>query len=483
LSRLDTALDISASSREVPSRQKTLRDTIGWSHDLLDERQQRFFRSLGVFAGGADLDAVQAVTADALDGADPLDLVADLVDASLLTISESSDGEPRIGMLETIRAYAREKLREAAELDELGVRHAHYYLALGESFRDMPWLQARANFETEHDNFREVLRWARSPAGTEKVAPERGLVGLRLCIALGLFWQASGYLREARGWLEGAVHSVDDTDRPELADCLRRLANVLRFVGDLEPAHRYATESVAMCRRLHDGGRLALSLVFLAAVEAELELSDGPRALYEEALGLARECGDKATLSFTLTDFAYHETSSGHYEQALAMQMEGMAIARALGDSYRLIVLEQDTLLTLRLMGRHQEAYEQLVDLIPRLLEVNNSLAVTDFAEDCAAVLAALQHSTEAVRLLGAAEERRERLGTPRSPDERRYATETVERTRQYLTEHDWDEAYRSGRNATVEDTLRGLHLQAQAGRIQPRSHSLGDKPIEPGRG
>jgi predicted ATPase/class 3 adenylate cyclase len=463
LSRLDTALDISASSRDVPSRQKTLRDTIGWSYDLLDESQQRFFRSLGVFAGGADLDAVQAVTADVLDGADCLDMVGDLVDASLLTISESSDGEPRVGMLVTVRAYALERLREAEELDDLRIRHARYYELLAESFRQKPWLESRVSFETEHDNFREVLSWTRSPAETQPAAPERIGVGLRVCDALGLFWQASGYLSEARGWLEGAVRSTDDLDRPELADCLRRLANILRFLGDSQPAFRYATESVAMCRRLNDGRRLALSLIFLAAVELDLELPDSPRALYEEALALARRSGDKAALAFALIDFAGLEAGAHHYEQALAMLEEGLSIDRDLGDPFGATLQEQLISSILCRMGSPQEAYDNFVDLIPRVLQVNSAVAVTWLAEECAGVLVALNHSKAAVRLLGAADERRERLGTPRSRTEVQDTAKTVERTRQSLSRHEWDEAYRSGRSTTVEEELRRFHLHATA--------------------
>jgi predicted ATPase/class 3 adenylate cyclase len=479
LGRLDSALDISASSRDVPSRQKTLRDTIGWSYDLLDESQQRFFRSLGVFAGGADLDAVQAVTADVLDGADCLDMVGDLVDASLLTISEASDGEPRAGMLEMVRAYALERLGEAQELDDLRVRQARFYVARAEELRDRPLLESRVSFETEHDNFREALKWTRSPEGMAAGSEWVG-ISARLCNALGLFWQASGYFNEARGWLEGTVQGADDVDRPEMADCLRRLANILRFVGDLEPAQRYATKSVAMCRRLNDDRRLALSLIFLAAVDIALELPDVPRTLYEEALTLARESGDQAVLSFALADFAEMEADAHHYEPALAMLSEALGIERQLSDPYGVTLQEQLFARILCRMGRFLESRERLIDLIPRVLEVNNSLMVTALAEDCAAVLAALNHSREAVRLLGAADERRQRLGTPRDPAEGLYTAEAIERTRLSLSEHEWDEAYRSGRSSTVEEELRRFHLQAQAD--LPRRQTAADTPAEPGR-
>ena len=116
LGRFSTALDLRAETASSPDRQKSLRDTIAWSHDLLSPEQQILFRRLGVFAAGAEIDAVTAVAS--VDGTDVLDLIAGLLDASLLTVAEAADGEPRIGMLETIRAYSLEQLVLAGELDE-----------------------------------------------------------------------------------------------------------------------------------------------------------------------------------------------------------------------------------------------------------------------------------------------------------------------------------------------------------------------------
>ena len=438
LARLDQAWTSPRPAGTCPSRQKTLRDTIAWSYDLLDLRPAGFFRRLGVFAGGADLDAIAAVVADR---------------RRLGATTPRRGGRP--GRRQPghrhrdarrraphrhagdLRAYALEGLRDAEELDDLRVRHARFYVALAERFRQRPWPENRGDFEIEHDNFREVLRWTRSPAETEADRPERVSIGLRLCCALFGFWQSFGYLSEARGWLEGSIESAGDLDRPELSDALRMLANVLRFVGEMEPAFRYATASVEMCRRLDDDRGLALSLIYLAAVEAAVGHPERARAQYEEALGWARESGDKTTLSFALADFGYLEAEEHHYEQALAMQMEALEIEREIGDPFAATMLEQDRAVTLRLMGRPQEAYDQLVDLMPRVLEINSSMMVTNIADDCAAVLAALDQTAEAVRLLGAADERRERLGTPRITAEMPDAAATVERTRQSLSEHE----------------------------------------------
>jgi predicted ATPase/class 3 adenylate cyclase len=167
LARFDKALDIAARSSQAPTRQKTLREAIGWSHDLLSPVQRTFFRRLGVFVGGADLEAITAVNADILDSADPLDLVADLVDASLATITGGVGGEPRISVLQIIRAYALDELTASGELDSIRMRHAQHYLELVQELSLLlhgeHYPVARMRFEIDHDNIRAALAWAVEP--------------------------------------------------------------------------------------------------------------------------------------------------------------------------------------------------------------------------------------------------------------------------------------------------------------------------------
>ena len=176
LARLGDLLELSDTGVDRPTRQQTLRNTLAWSHDLLTPALQQSFRRLGVFSGGADLEAVTALVVSAdpdagADGPDTLQVVSDLVEASLVTVSESFDDEPRIGMLETVRTYAVEQLRVHGELDLAQERHAHYYLRLAEQLGPLvggnQYVQARARFESEHENMREALGWAFHPGGTE----------------------------------------------------------------------------------------------------------------------------------------------------------------------------------------------------------------------------------------------------------------------------------------------------------------------------
>src|SRR5262249_36748348 len=125
LARLEQRLDLFTGPRDLPGRQQTLRAAVDWSYDLLDPDERKLFARLSVFHGGCTLDAAEAVC-----GGDLLTGLASLIDGSLLRQEEQNDGEPRLTMLETIRAYAVEQLEASGEQDEFGRRHAEWFAAV-----------------------------------------------------------------------------------------------------------------------------------------------------------------------------------------------------------------------------------------------------------------------------------------------------------------------------------------------------------------
>ncbi len=460
LTRLDDLLELSDTGVDRPARQQTLRNTIAWSHGLLTPDLQVSFRRLGVFSGGADLEAVaMLVVTDRGSAPDPLQVVSDLVEASLVTVSESFDDEPRIGMLETVRAYAVEQLRVHGELDRARESHALHYLRLAEHLDPLvggnQQVQARARFESEHDNMREALAWAFQPSEGGTDPDRRVVVGLRLCMALALLWHVGGYFSERRRWLELAVERAGDRDRPELARCLSLLAATLRVAGDLDRARERARASVDMWRRMGGSGTLAMALTELADVEAERGELAAARTLYDEAVGVARGSGERGQLRVVLGELAILEASEGHHERSLELDSEALAIARELEDPIGALTAEHNMACTLREMGRVDDARQQMRGLVPRGLEVAGPGALTALAEDYAAILAEVGEHRSAVRLLGAADTMRERLGSPRHQVQATEIAGPVSKTRAGLPEQEWSAAYRAGRASTVEAALR----------------------------
>jgi predicted ATPase len=178
LERLERSLELLTSgAKDLPERHQTLRATIGWSDSLLTPAEQKLFRRLSVFAGGAALDAVEAVGDTRGDlGIDSLEGVSSLVDKSLLEQREGRDGQVRFHMLETIREYARERLEASGEADEIRRAHAAYGIVLveEESSGAGDGQESRfKHFETELDNFRAAIEIPDRRTGGGLGAPAR----------------------------------------------------------------------------------------------------------------------------------------------------------------------------------------------------------------------------------------------------------------------------------------------------------------------
>ncbi len=232
LVRLDHQLDVlAAGARDLPPRQQTLRGAIAWSYDLLDEAGRRLLDRLSVFASGCDLEAVEAVCGPASEiGGDVLDGLMALVDQSLVKVDEMGSGEPRFRLLDTIRAYAAERLEADGERDRIQGRHRDWYVDLvrraatelaGAGQR--PWLD---RLEVEHDDIRAVLDRA--------VAVPDAPTAINVAFAMWRFWQKHGHLAEARLRLEAMADAPWSHDDPRLrARLLEALGGTCWWQGDI----------------------------------------------------------------------------------------------------------------------------------------------------------------------------------------------------------------------------------------------------------
>jgi predicted ATPase len=205
--RLDDRFQLlTGGHRTAVPRQRTLRATVQWSFDLLSEPERVLFRRLSVFAGGCTVTAAEAVAADeSLPAPDIFIALTQLVNKSLV-LADERDGATRYRMLETIRQYADELLRNCDELRPIRDRHLRYMLLLAEKAepyfhgtREMPeWLD---RLETEHDNIRAALAWCEAEGRPE--------TGLALASALWWFWTSHSHLREGQDWLIRMLKQAD----------------------------------------------------------------------------------------------------------------------------------------------------------------------------------------------------------------------------------------------------------------------------------
>lgn len=231
LDRLDSRLNMLTSGpRDVPARQRTLRDTIAWSYNLLDGDEQALFARLAVFRGGCSLEAVEAVCGHGLS-LDVLDGLASLVDKSLVQQKETPGGEPRFVMLETIHEYAWERLETSGEAEIIHRWHAEYFVTLAEraepELRLAPHIRWFQRFELERDNVREVLEWSLGPGDVR--------LGVRLVGAIWLFWFAYGHHGEALQWAQRLLAHLHETPQSQHAQFLIGAGNMV-MTGDFDTA-------------------------------------------------------------------------------------------------------------------------------------------------------------------------------------------------------------------------------------------------------
>jgi predicted ATPase/class 3 adenylate cyclase len=328
LDRFDRRLDVlSRGARDLPDRQRTMRDTIAWSYDLLDPAEQRLFANLSVFVGGATLAAVTTVFSEAEDRhCDDLDLLESLADKSLIRLSD--DDEPRIFMFETIRDYACERLVESGAQREIAQCHAGYFLALAEASEPLlagreqaTWL---ARLEREQANLRAAIAWLR----------EQGQPGpaLRLGAALWRFWWLRGDIAGARSLLESLLDEVGMADPPLRAKALNGAGVLAESQGDRDIALGFHAEALEIFRRLGDLPGIAWSLNNLGVAELNRGNLEHAHELLKENLAVAEMAEDAAGIATALIDLGQLAYYRGDRDSAVEFVTRSLELFRRIGD-------------------------------------------------------------------------------------------------------------------------------------------------------
>jgi predicted ATPase len=320
LERLSQRLDLLQGGRDADPRQQTLRATIGWSHDLLAEEEQRLFHALSIFAGGCTLEAAEQVAhAD-------LDTLQSLVEKSLLRF-----GNERYWMLETIRDYARERLDESPDAETRGDHHARYFLSELEEGRPhllggrraelLPW------FDDEEANLRAALDRLEQTAPPEAARAANHLV---------YFWSARGQLREGRERLE-ALLTHDGLFAKTRAMLLTHLADYEERMGDIDAAESHAHEALRLAEEAGQSRDSAVgaldTLGYIALFRGEY---DEARRWAERML--AEAGNDKQLRMLALSHRANLELETGGELEARTALLEAIQAARTAGDVGREII-------------------------------------------------------------------------------------------------------------------------------------------------
>lgn len=467
LGRLQHSLSILADgTSDQPDRQQTLHATIDWSYQLLEPVEQRLFTRLAIFVGGATLDAIAMVCPDADERAMAPEAVSNVLDVlvrqSLLQPDRlavaGGTGGPRFRMLETLRAYALERLRATNEADALARRHATYFLSLAEQNQVTIWgspqqAERLRRLSREHDNIRAALRWA-------IVGSDPGLA-LRLAGALGAFWFVRGFPAEGRAWLSQSLDAAPNAPTADRARALNHLGGLAIQQGDHAAAATALGEALALYRECADQFGIAFTLFRLgqavryqgdlqraiaAFVECQtiaaslgeagdvlrglpqvhlglLRITNGDvragREHLEQALTLGRAIGDAVAQGSALAGLGWTAHEAGDDEQALTLFAQCLAVFRDHGHLHG----EADAMLGLGWIHLHRGDHDQALEVFRECVVLASADGrLVHLADALAGMAAAVglrnggapgQHAIDAAALFGAAAQLHAAAGPP----------------------------------------------------------------------
>jgi predicted ATPase/DNA-binding XRE family transcriptional regulator len=486
LARMEQRLPVlTRGAHDLPIRQQAMRATLDWSHDLLTAEEQSLFRRLAIFAGGCTVDAAEYVggqggrgiggetsAPSGVPSTTPLspypllppgppssgggslplviDLLADLVDKSLLRTQDDLADERRFGMLETIREYGLERLVEAGEEDDARGRHLAWSIDLAE--RAEPELLGAeqhlwySRLEIEHDNLRVALGWA----------IERGdaQAALRLCVALYRFWANHGLYEEGRRWLERSLALDPCSGSAPRGHALIGLGVMAFFQGDYKRAGALWEESLALFEALGDTRGVAYSHGNLGLVADAQE--DYPRAIasYEQALTHFRELDDPTYIGFMTHNIGLIAYFQAEYARATTLFEESLALARAAGDETSIALVLGNLGLVAFAEGDHARALALQRQALANWMQVNNKPWLARAVEHFALIAAATNDPKRAARLFGAGSALRAAFGNSQPPNDRELNDHFIAVAREQLGASCFDAAWAEGEAMSLEDAI-----------------------------
>ena len=427
LARLERRLPLLAGGpRDAPARLRTMQEAIAWSYDLLTPPEQALFRRLSVFVGGFTLVAAEAVASRGVedaqrapgsreeettnsstprlpDSSTTLDLVAALVEQSLLTRTLGPGDEPRFGMLETVREFGSDRLTASGDESATRETHAAFFLDLAETATPLPGeTGGLERLEAEAGNLRAALDWAIGQRNANRA--------LRLVAALTPHWLGRGPYGEGRSWLERAL-ALGEGPVGARVTAQIALTRLVFLQGDFPRAAALGEEVLTLARSTGDRRSIAHALLALGeAVDRQGDLDRAARC-HEEALALFRDLGDRRGIAETLEHLGVVAWLRGEIDRFAALADEALPLWRDVGDQGGVISSLDRLSLAARLRGdlRRQAALAR--EIVSLTIEQGDPHVTASTLWTVASIAGERADWVLSARLFGAEEALRQAIG------------------------------------------------------------------------
>ena len=450
LVRLGQSLSLlSKPGRDVPQRQRTLMDAIGWSYELLDPQHQTLFRNLGIFRGGWTLDDAESIAdPDGALGIDVLDGLESLVSSSLVRVRNADESRTWFVMLQTIREFALQSLGDTGELQHLRMVHAGYFAGLAraaepEIFNDAEHWPDR--LELEHDNLRAALRRFIDAGQVQE--------GLVMATHLWRFWQIRSHLAEGRAWLSELVgHPRGKEDAATLAAALIALGGLTYWQNDFATTQLHYEEALRTFESIEDDRGIAeasYNLGFLFLIEGDTKRS---REIHRRSLAIYESLDDELNVAFAKWGLAMTSIHDRELTEAERLAQEALVsfdrhhnwFGRSLGE---FVILQIE-----RIAGRYDKVLADLRESLQRP-ESHNAATLSSLLELQANTEIALGHPRRGLKLAAAADHMRTEYGGGAPPplldleDPRALVTNVLGR-------ETMDSIWSEGQQMSIEETI-----------------------------
>ena len=436
--------------RGIPRRQKSLKDAIDWSYELLSEEEQKLFSYLSVFSGGFTLEAAETIFSQTFTETTVSALIASLFDKSLLQRSFDSSGEARYAMLATIQEFARGRLRETDAEAEIRNWHLAYFLDFAgqaeQALRgpDQPkWLK---RLNSMHDNLRLALDWGIETGQTENA--------LQMAHRLWWFWSKRSEFNEGRQWLERVLVMPDVPLFPELyASVLTQLAHHTELQLGSKAARPLIEQALPIARARSNPQTLANALMVFGLVLTFEENFGAARSALEESMTLFREAQDQWGTAVALMSLAYSAYRKEDRETAFMLNERALTAFRELGDQYFQSVCLYEIGSFRAKKGDWEEGLAELRESLKLSRELDSKYEIASGLLRFAEAMRPIGQPAKAVKLYYAARAVADSIGAWQSADELKL-DEYLTPCRAALSETEFEVAVEQGRSMTMEQAI-----------------------------
>ena len=462
-------------ARDLPARQQTMRGTVAWSYELLNEDEKTLFRRLAIFVGGFRFESAEAVcnyyqlqfTNDESSESEAksqkpkaeinvLDGITSLIDKSLLVQKEQADGETRFRMLEIVREYSFEQLEKSGECETARQHHARYFLNLAEEAepflgnRDaVKWLR---QLETEHDNIRAALQCSiKNDLET----------AMRIAGAIRAFWGIQGHLTEGRVWYEmfsGRTENISSS----VCEKVFFGAGILSMLqGDLEAAQKFYQKSLQATEITGNKRQIALTNRELGVIASLRNNASAAQTFFEKSLEIGREINDEKVIALSLGALGEFARAGKDYQKAYDLFTKTLELFRKLSNRDGVSATLSNLGAVAFCEGKYTESRKYYTEALKVSQELGYQTGILISLDGFAALAVEQKDFERAARLAGAAQAVSKSIGYELEVTDRIFRENYFSELRATLSEEELNIAFEQGSKLKTGEILALLEFQS----------------------